>query len=387
MEICRPRLRTHNDLALHLRRGLSGPLRGIEGRGFAGEGGGGRRRVRRRPRFVLRGDYHGRSGRLGQRPVVGLWRGLRRLPSALGGRSASKRVIRHGRSRTVRLGRGLRRLPASGGRLASLRLVRHGRSRTVRLGRGLRRLPALRGRSASKRVIRHQCSRTVRLGRGLRRLPALRGRSASKRAIRHGRSRTVRLGRGLRRLPSALGGRSGFLSAAQFATGAVEPSASGAGCDVSPALGDRSASKRVIRHGRSRTVRLGRGLRRLPAFARPIGFQARHSPPVQSNRPPAARVATSPVRFGRPIGFQACHSPRAQSNRPPRARVATSPRFGRPIGFLGTYSPPSATVARAGLSSSTAPAIFPVRVVVGRSRGLADSVSSRSRPPRARARC
>ena len=34
IEIWRPRLLTHNDLALHLQHGLGGPLRGIEGRGF-----------------------------------------------------------------------------------------------------------------------------------------------------------------------------------------------------------------------------------------------------------------------------------------------------------------------------------------------------------------
>ena len=88
---------------------------------------------------------------------------------------------------------------------------------------------------------------------------------------------------------------------------------------------------------------------------------------MQSNRPPAARVATSPtlgdrlaslrlirrrlqsnlsgsgagsphvfpVRFGRSIGFLGPDSPRVQSNRPPPAPVAASPvRFARPIGFL-----------------------------------------------------
>src|SRR6202041_347602 len=102
-----------------------------------------------------------------------------------------------------------------------------------------------------------------------------------------------------------------------------------------------------------------------PRFGRSIGFLAAHSPRVQSTCPAPAGVATFPVRFGRPIGFLAAHSPRVQSTCPAPAGVATFPvRFGRPIGFLATHSPPSATVPRAGLSSPTAPAIFPVRVAV-----------------------
>ena len=252
--------------------------------------------------------------------------------------------------------------------------------------------------------------------RGLRRLPSASGdRLASLGLTRHGCSRTVRLRRGLRRLPSALRGRSA--SCGSFATGAVEPSGSGAGCDVSRRFG-RSIGFLAAHSPRVQsTCPAPARVATFPVrFGRSIGFLGTHSPRVQSNRPPAARVATSP-RFGRSIGFLAAHSPRVQSTCPAPAQVATSPvrfarpigsrhspraqstcpapaqvatfpvRFGRSIGFLGTHSPPSATVARAGLSSPTAPAIFPVRVAVGRSRGLAGSVSSRSRPPRARARC
>ena len=198
----------------------------------------GRRRVRRRLRFVLRGDYHGRSGRLGQRPVVRLRRGVATSP---------------------RFGRSIGFLAAHSPRVQST---------------------------------------------------------------------CIRLRRGLRRFPSALGDRLASAGTHSPQVQWTKPSACSAGCDVSrPALGDRVASLGLTRHGCN------------PAC------------------PPPTRVATSPVRFERPTGFLAAHSP------------------------------PSATVARAVRFSAAAAAIFPVGVPVGRSRGFAASVSSRSWPPRPRARC
>jgi hypothetical protein len=177
-----------------------------------------------------------------------------------------------------------------------------------------------------------------------------------------------------------------WLPCGSVARGAVEPSASGAGCHVSPLWATDRLPCGSLATGAVEPSASGAGCG-VSRFGRSIGFHAPHSPRVQSNRPRSARLATSPC-FGRPIGFLAADSPRVQSNRPPPARAAASPvPFAPRSPRVHSDRPPPARVARAGLFSPAAAAIFPVRVAVGRSRGLAGSVSSRSRPPRARARC
>ena len=165
-----------------------------------------------------------------------------------------------------------------------------------------------------------------------------------------------------------------------LATSAVEPSASRAGCDVSPLRAIDWLPCGSFATGAIDLSGSGAGWRRFRPLWRSIGFLGTHSPRVQSNRPPAARVATSP-RFGRSIGFLAAHSPRVQSTCPAPAQVAMFPvRFGRSIGFLGTHSPRVQSNRPPAARVATSPVRF-ARPIGSRHSPRAQS----NRPPLARA--
>ena len=305
MEIWRPRLRTHNNLALHLRRGSQRAAAGhrrarLRWRGW--------RRAPARPLAALAVCPERRLPwlpwppcRLGQRPVVGLWRGLRRLPAGrpIASLAAHSPRVQSTCPAPARVANSF--LSALGDRLASL---------------GPHSPQVQSNRPPAARV-----ATSPRFGRPIGFLGTHSPQVQSNRLPAARVATSPRFGRLI-----------GFLGT-PIATSAIEPSACGGrGCDA------------ISRFGRTDWLSLG---------------LTRHK--CSRTRPPAARVATSPRFAGDRLASLGLTRHKCSSNRlpavwvadvsrplwatdwlpwdslatgapptcPAPARVATSPRFAR----------------------------------------------------------